>query len=497
MKAALPLRTCTLLGTLAIAHAANLSWDGDPATSGIQQGGGTWNTSNNNWWNGTTNGAWNNASLDTAVFDTGAALTLAQVSIALGEPISVGGLVFNPRHTGNVFAITGTHNLTLVGTPDIEMTNTSRIDAPLVGDFNKTGGGRLILNNNNPGLTGTITVTADRLQIGNNGTTGGLGSASVVLDSATSQLILRRAGAFTFPNAVSGAGRVILQLNSTSNVQLNASTPWSYSGSTTLEPSGANVAGGKLTLMADDQLPAGSTLTLNRNGDNSQVAFDLNGFNQGIGALSSGTGVAATHAVITNSSAAPSTLTIGGSVNSTYAGLISGNLHLVKQGTGTQTLTAANTYAGTTTVSAGTLLVNGSLGSGSVHVREGAAIGGTGSIGGDLHFDNAALLHIASFTSPLAVSGTVSFGNGFGIANLSGIDWDELELVTAYDLLATSQDFGISTLANFGPENAAPVGSGRLAYFQNGSLQVVVIPEPASALLAALGGLLATRRRRP
>jgi hypothetical protein len=46
-------------------------------------------------------------------------------------------------------------------------------------------------------------------------------------------------------------------------------------------------------------------------------------------------------------------------------------------------------------------------------------------------------------------------------------------------------------------ENAASVGTGRSACFQNGSLQVVVIPEPRAALLGGLGVLMLLRRRRP
>jgi autotransporter-associated beta strand protein len=492
--------TLTTLALMPLLHATELVWDGAPATAGVQQGGGTWNATNNNWWNGTANVSWNNNTPDTAVFDTGSALT-ANVTVTLGEAVTTAGLSFNPRHNNNSFIITGSPTLTLAGTPDIGVVNengtggTIRIESPLAGTFNKTGNGRLVISNNNPGLSGTISVKGDRLQIGNNSSSGGIGTAAVALDAANAQLVFRRTGAFTLTNAVGGNGRVVLQLNSTTAATLNPASPWSYSGSTTLEPTGTNVTGGKVILGDHNRLPSSTALVMNRS-ENSLVTLDLNGFNQQAASLASGAGVTTAHAVITNTSATAATLTLDGPANTTYAGLLSGNLSLVKQGGGTQTLSGAHTYTGTTTVSAGTLFINGSLGSGSTTVGANATIGGTGTIGGNLDFDGDALFHVTNLTSPLAVNGTVTFGAGFGIDNLTGIDWDSLAPGTGHTVLSTSQLFTSADIGNFGPGQAAPVGNGRFAYFSNGSLQVMVVPEPSTALLGCLGISLCFRRRR-
>jgi fibronectin-binding autotransporter adhesin len=62
-----------------------------------------------------------------------------------------------------------------------------------------------------------------------------------------------------------------------------------------------------------------------------------------------------------------------------------GSLSLVKDGAATLTLTGANTYTGTTTINAGTLLVDNATGRGTgvgtVTVAAGAALGGTGTVG--------------------------------------------------------------------------------------------------------------------
>ncbi|MFM2199278.1 MAG: hypothetical protein RLZZ505_2710 [Verrucomicrobiota bacterium] len=72
---------------------------------------------------------------------------------------------------------------------------------------------------------------------------------------------------------------------------------------------------------------------------------------------------------------ATAALTVGaGDAPSSFAGILTGNLTLTKIGSGTLTLSGVNSYNGTTTVNAGTLVVDttGTLGGGSLIVKSGA-----------------------------------------------------------------------------------------------------------------------------
>jgi autotransporter-associated beta strand protein len=65
----------------------------------------------------------------------------------------------------------------------------------------------------------------------------------------------------------------------------------------------------------------------------------------------------------------------------TFDGLVSGTGYLWKVGAGTGTLTASNTYSGTTGIESGTLIVNGSQPGSDVLILAGGTLGGSGTVG--------------------------------------------------------------------------------------------------------------------
>jgi len=178
---------------------------------------------------------------------------------------------------------------------------------------------------------------------------------------------------------------------------------------------------------------------------------------------------------------------------------------LTKSGAGTLTLSAANTYIGVTTVSAGTLLISsaGSLASASaVTVANGAAIGGDGTVNGNLTLSSGAKFVFDLNITPLTVGGTFALDSSFGVSNLvtsslAAIDWSTVSVGT-YNLIGTSSSFNSGNISNFGIANAFTSG-GKQMYFANGSLDLVVaVPEPSTwALLAfSLTTVMVLRRRR-
>ncbi len=201
-----------------------------------------------------------------------------------------------------------------------------------------------------------------------------------------------------------------------------------------------------------------------------------------------------------------STFTVSGAMTTTNA---ADTLNVEKIGVGTVNLTSAsgNSYTGTTTVTTGTLLISNTTGSGTgtgaVTVSSGAAIGGDGTIGGNLTLSNGAKFVFDLNDTPLNVSGTFALSNTFGVddlvtSSLGAIDWSTVGDGT-YTLLGTSFAFNAGNIENFGLANAFSSG-GKQMYFANGSLDLVVVPEPSTAAMLTLSLLLTVaviaRRRR-
>ena len=164
-------------------RAATFYWDADADATGnlvdgTNLGGtGTWDTITANWWDGvSTDAAWPNSLLDTAVF-SGTAGT-----VTLGGPINVGALVFN----SDGYLLTG-GTLTLGGaaTMDVSGLNDVRIDSDIAGSLGliKIGNGTLNLGSANS-YTGDTTINAGIVEVYKDESLG-TGGGDIILDGGT------------------------------------------------------------------------------------------------------------------------------------------------------------------------------------------------------------------------------------------------------------------------------------------------------------------------
>ena len=124
------------------------------------------------------------------------------------------------------------------------------------------------------------------------------------------------------------------------------------------------------------------------------------------------------------------------------------------------------------------------VGGGLVDVSSAASIGGTGRIGGNLNLQSGAYFRFDP-SNTLVVTGSATFG-GFSVADILGLTSSTPD--GTYTLI--SGLVNLSNVSNVGASNAYSLGGNKSAYLQQGSMDLVVVPEP-SAVALAVGGLAA------
>ncbi len=285
--------------------------------------------------------------------------------------------------SGSKLAVTGAGTLSnaisLAGEGTINNAEAVELSGVVSGDaFIKTGTGVLTLSAANT-YTGATTVSAGGLTLSGGSS---IDDASAVTVASGATLTLA-AGNETI-GSLAGGGNVMLGYRLTAGGD-NTSTTFSgaisssntsgltKSGTGTLTLTGANtftgavvVSNGTLALTSSTSIPNAAAVTVLADG-----TLTL-GSTKTIGSL------AGAGAVVLDSR----TLNVGNSHSTDFSGVISGTGgHLLKQGSGTLTLSGINTYSGFTMLNAGTLSVasDSNLGGGELSLSEGVTLRVTGA----------------------------------------------------------------------------------------------------------------------
>ena len=358
-------------------------------------------------WTGSASNLWDHSALNwktptgaTAAFTSNDRVTfddsgLAVANITIPDGISTGGLLVNP--SGN-YTITGPGG------------------AYLLGPLTKRGSGTLTVTTNGTNSVTPIVIEEGTLAAPNTSAIG-LGSPDYTFWGGTlaptmdvaAKTVAVRGDATISVNATrsmggtwSGAGTMSLAIgNNTFSLTGNTTA---FAGTFALGASTGflRLNGSLGSPAATFDLGTSTADLINRNGN---ATFEL-------GALTGGSGTFLGGASSVN---APSTYYIGGNGDSTtFAGIIGnggagGVTQIAKVGGGTLTLTGNSSYTGTTTVSEGSLAVNGALASAAT-VASGAVLRGSGT------FIGAVTMQTGSQVSPGAGSGqigTLTAAGGF------------------------------------------------------------------------------------
>jgi fibronectin-binding autotransporter adhesin len=260
------------------------------------------------------------------------------------------------------------------------------------GNLTQEGAGSTVILSGTNSYSGTTSILAGTLQIGNGGTGGSLSSATVTDN-----------------------GGLVFDTTNTTPVSFSSSI--SGSGTVTQEGAGSTlILGGTDTYTGGTTVTAGTLQLANGNAQNQVTinggAFDLHGHSTTFAVLN-GTG----GSLLTNSANATLTVTGGGTYGGALTDGASGVLSLVQTG-GTLTLSGTNTYSGGTSVDSGLLSVAGpgSL-PGTVSIANNASVN---LAGGGTYANTISLIGVGSDAAGTEnVTGALSF-SATGTATMTG-----------------------------------------------------------------------------
>ncbi len=351
---------------------------------------GTWTFNGSSFWG--TASAWSNSVVATGPGQTanfGAIDITGNHSVILNSSRTIGTLRFgdtaSPFMNRFLSANVG-YSLTLdsasSASPSIQVTNTVTISAPLQGTngFTKSGPGTLILSGNN-GLSGTVNIDTSSTTASDGITR--INGPGAIANASLIQIRNNNGGSSTF------------QLDGTTgSITINAPvivTCRNNTVGTIQNLAGTNIFNGNILLEV-----GGNTHTIQS--DSGMIVFT--GTNRFVGGLTGGRTYFFT--------GAGHHYLVGPLLNSTNGAPIA----LLKTNTGTLIMDAVNTYGNGTTLAGGTMIVNGTLPSGTFNISTGTTLGGRGTIYPSVTIPSGATIAPGSSIGTLTVSNNVTLSAG-------------------------------------------------------------------------------------
>lgn len=203
---------------------ADLIWDADLGNTGANDGSGTWNTSNTNWWDGSSNVSWTNSFSNIAVFGAGGFLTSGTRTVTVSGTVQAGGLRFEPV---TISSDPASYSYVLSG-GTIALADNAVIE--LVNGSSHTGSTQRIgLNSNVTGHDITIRKTGENgtrlgsIQLRNNkGWTGTLTLEDATINPSENLFVeVHSAGALNNLDRVSIGANSVMTINTTDEITVD------------------------------------------------------------------------------------------------------------------------------------------------------------------------------------------------------------------------------------------------------------------------------------
>ncbi len=325
-----------------------------------------------------------------------------------------------------------------------ERTLTLASQTYFTGNVNKSGDGLLKLTGIPTANGGGITISAGTFELNNNSGTKTIGSPL----SGTGTLKLTGTGQWSSLNANNSAfaGTVVWNGPTTGYFSRN--------------DAGSTNASWQINTTVYCQTASGGTVHL--------------------GELS-GTGTLTSYAT-------PTIYEVGAkNTDSTFAGIINAAYSqnsLNKVGSGTLTLTGANTYTGATNVNGGTLRVNNSLAAGSaVTVATGGILGGSGTIAGTVNVQSGGTLAAGTSDTPgtLTLNNTVTLDS----ASTTSLRIDKTGATLTADKIAGTGTLSLAGTLVVTASGDALTGGDSFTLFaksRSGSFATITLPTLAAGL---------------